>query len=171
MRPDIVLGLDPATRASGWAVLAVDGHAQTVRGSGVYHARGEDRLGQLAAIYEWALGLVDQWAPAVVAVESVYFGINAQTTIRLAEVGAVVRLAASHAGAVVVDIAPAARVGAVGLQGQPGKAAITKAVNLIFGLDLVDDNEADAIAIASAGAAILHGQRMGLAGLSPGGRP
>lgn len=165
--PDrILIGFDPATRASGWAVLAV-GDQEVIRASGVYRAPGTDRLGRLAAIYEFVLGLVDQWAPVLVAVETVYHGPNAATTIKLAEVGAMVRLGAHHAGAAVLDVSPAERVQAIGLSGRPGKGEIVDQVNLIYGLTvspISDDNEADAVAIAAAGAVGLRLEAVGLTG-------
>ena len=161
----IVLGLDPATRASGYAVLQGD----RVLDAGVYVAvgapeSGGHRLAQLAEIWRWAVALVCQWQPAVVAVETVHHGPNAHTTIRLAEVGAVVRLAAHHAGRAVVDISPAERGAAIGVGGRFTKADIVRAVNLIYGLDLEDDNAADAVAIAAAGAQYLQREALGLQG-------
>lgn len=165
MYPELVLGLDPATVASGWAILAVNGADQEVRNCGTYRAPGKERLGQLASIYEWALGLVDQWAPVLVAVETVYHGPSPRTTIRLAEVGAVVRLAAHHAGAVIVDIAPSERIGAIGLGGRPDKADLIRAVNVLYRLELSDHNAADAVAIAAAGAVDLKRSALGFPGL------
>lgn len=161
----ILIGFDPATRSSGWAVLAVGGQ-EVIRASGVYRAPGTDRLGRLAAIYEFVLGLVDQWAPVLVAVETVYHGPNAATTIKLAEVGAMVRLGAHHAGAAVLDVSPAERVQAIGLSGRPGKGEIVDQVNLIYPArpPISDDNEADAVAIAAAGAVGLRLEAVGLTG-------
>lgn len=159
----VVLGLDPATRASGYAVLQGD----RVLEAGVYVAvgapdSGGHRLAQLAEIWKWAVGLVCQWQPAVVAVETVHHGPNAQTTIRLAEVGAAVRLAAFHAGRAVVDVSPAGRCQAIGAPTSAAKADIVRAVNLIYSLDLKDDNAADAVAIATAGAQYLQREALGL---------
>ncbi len=161
----IVLGLDPATRASGYAVL----QGNRVLEAGVYVAVGKPggaghRIAQLAEIWRWAVGLVCQWQPAAVAVETVHHGPNAQTTIRLAEVGAAVRLAAFHAGRAVVDISPAERCQAVGAGARAGKGEILRAVNLIYGLELEDDNAADAVAIATAGAQYLQLEALGLQG-------
>lgn len=168
MTDRILIGFDPATRASGWAVLAV-GDQEVIRASGVYRAPGTDRLGRLAAIYEFVLGLVDQWAPVLVAVETVYHGPNAATTIKLAEVGAMVRLGAHHAGAAVLDVSPAERVQAIGLSGRPGKGEIVDRVNMLYPVypaapPISDDNEADAVAIAAAGAVGLRLEAVGLTG-------
>jgi len=160
MSDRIVIGLDPATRASGYAVMQGD----RVLTAGFYRALGEDRMAQLSEIYSWARFLVIKQAPngdkPLVAVETVWHGPNAQTTIRLAEVGAVVRLAAHRAGAVVVDVSPAERCKALSLPVTAGKGDVMRAVNAIYGVELMDHNAADAVAIAAAGAAIYKGEEM-----------
>ena len=158
MSDRIVIGLDPATRASGYAVMEDD----RVLVASFYRARGVEacgnRVAQVAEIYSWARFLVVKWAlngaRPLVAVETVWFGPNAQTTLRLAEVGAVVRLAAHRAGADVVDVSPAERCKALSLPVTAGKGDVMRAVNAIYGLEVMDHNAADAVAIAAAGAGI-----------------
>lgn len=155
----VIVGFDPATKASGWAILGLDGDRETILKAGTFRPVGLDRMGALANLYTWARDLVKLWTPAAVAIETVYHGPNAQTTIRLAEVGAVIRLAVMHAGAgilEVVEVAPAERAKVLGLGGRCTKADIVAAVNLIYGLELSDHNAADAVAIAAQGAAFLR---------------
>lgn len=161
MSDRIVIGLDPATRASGYAVMQED----QVLEAGLFRAQSVkvlgNRVAQLNEIYQWAKFLVVKRAMngarpllAIVAVETVWYGPNVQTTLRLAEVGAVVRLAAHRAGAVVVDVSPAERCKALSLPVTAGKGDVMRAVNAIYGVELMDHNAADAVAIAAAGAGI-----------------
>ena len=164
----VIVGLDPATRASGFAVVAGD----QVLSAGVYVAVGKPgggaghRIAQLAEIFRWCSDLMIEWQPAACAVETVYHGPNARTTIRLAEVGAAVRLAAHFCGVALIDITPAERCAAVGVGGAAAKAEVLRAVNLLFGLDLADHNTGDAVAIAAAAAAVLRARAM-VAGVDP----
>lgn len=160
----VVLGLDPATRASGWAALAVAGDIERVIESGVYHAAGSDLMGRLVALYGFAGDLVKKFDPALVCVETVFHGRNAQTTIALAQVGAAVRLGAYAMDApVIIDCSPAERCGAVGLSGKAGKTEIVSAVRAIYSEDIRNNNAADAVAIAAFGAAWLRREALGLA--------
>lgn len=160
----VVIGMDPATTVSGWAVLGLGNGAEWVLKAGVF-APGADhgRLGILAELFEWAGQMVSEWRPALVAVETVYHGPNPKTTIRLAEVGAVVRLGALLCGGEVCDVAPADRCRALGLAGNASKAEVLTAVNRIYSCELTDHNAADAVAVASAGGRHLRRVALGLA--------
>lgn len=160
----IVIGLDPATRVSGYAVLGLADGCEWVLKAGVFQPKAEGRLGILADLFMWAGELVDNWDPVLVAVESVFHGPNPSTTIKLAEVGAVVRLGALLEGARVFDVAPAERCRALGLAGNATKAEVLDRVNLIYSCELTDHNATDAVAVASAGGRQLRCEAMGLAG-------
>ena len=151
--PDrVILGFDPATKASGWAALGLEAGAEFPIEWGTHNAIGMELTGRLAAIFEFVREKVRHYRPVVVVVESVFHGPNAKTTIALAGVGAAVRLAAHLEGAAVLDCAPAERLGALGLGGKASKAEVLEAVRRIYSIPVRGHNAADAIAIAAWGA-------------------
>src|SRR5262249_33964431 len=96
-----VLGLDPAAAgATGYAVLDSDGkYHQVVRYGAlrVPRVRQKESPGAvLQEIHELVGELVKQFAPTVIAVESVFTALNMRTALRLAEVRGVVLLAAAQ---------------------------------------------------------------------------
>lgn len=159
----VAIGFDPATRASGWAVLAVAGNIERVIASGVYNAQGADLLGRLVGLEGFAYELGREWSPDLVAVEAIFHGPNAKTTIALAQVGAAVRLGVYRAGAApILDVAPSERAVAVGLSGSASKGDIGRAVRAIYLVDVSDHNATDAIAIAAVAGAELRREASGL---------
>lgn len=159
----VAIGFDPASRATGWAVLAVAGDIERVIGVGVYNAQGADLLGRLVGIEAFAYELAREWSPDLVAVEAIFHGLNAKTTIALAQVGAAVRLGAYRAGSPpILDVSPSERAVAVGLSGSASKGEIGRAVRSIYEIEVFDHNSTDAIAIAAAAAAELRREAAGL---------
>ena len=155
-----VLGLDPSTVATGWALLAVEGRDEGVVASGVYHPPKGSLDERLAAAYHWLNGIDVTHDPHVLAIETPFFKLNARTLAVLAGLGAAFRLAATLAGMRVVEITPAGRCTGIGLAGNASKSQVLYTVNAIYGLNLTDHNEADAVAIAAAAAVKLREARL-----------
>lgn len=150
---NIILGLDPSTVATGWAVLALDGYNEGITASGVYEpSPGLAFDDLLMEAYTWCLGVVQVHLPDTLAIETPFFALNAKTLAMLAGLGAVLRLAARLQGMEVHTVAPSERCTALGLSGQASKEQVLHAVNALYNLNLENWNESDAVAVAAAGA-------------------
>jgi crossover junction endodeoxyribonuclease RuvC len=147
-----ILGIDPSTVATGRALLVAENGQETVESMGVFAPRGEDLNNKLLNAYDWMQQLIEVTTPNVLAIETPFFRLNAQTLITLASLGAAYRLAAMRAGLRVVGIPPAMRCTAIGLAGDAAKDRVRHTVNAIYGLDLTDHNISDAVAVAAAAA-------------------
>ena len=161
----MVLGLDPAATATGWAVVEREDGAERVVFAGVCRPEAAGRLAILSGLYHWGRALVETRELDAVAIEAVYHGPNAKTTILLAEVGAVLRLAALHGGIKsgrILDVRPAERLSALGLRGNASKGEVVRAINTLYGHELTDHNAADAAAVALAGLGKLRCAELGL---------
>lgn len=105
-----VLGVDPGTQVVGFGVI--EGTARLGRPArllecGVVRMRPSDGLPRkLAAIHAGVGELLDRHRPDVVAVEGVFFGRNARTTVVLGHARGVILLAAEEAGVPVTEYAP-----------------------------------------------------------------
>jgi crossover junction endodeoxyribonuclease RuvC len=94
-----VLGVDPAVAgATGYGVIEVDGNRARLMRFGALrlpeHATFAVRLREIHFLIS---GLVEQFAPDAVAVESVFTALNIRTALKLAEMRGVVLLAAAQA--------------------------------------------------------------------------
>ena len=147
-----ILGIDPSTQATGRAILEVAGREETVGALGVYKPRGANLDEKLLDAYEWMQQVIEQLKPDVVAIETPFFKLNAQTMFTLASLGAAYRLAATRAGLRVIEVPPAKRCTAVGMPGNASKAQLLYTINAIYHLHLTDRNIGDSIAIAAAAA-------------------
>lgn len=147
-----ILGLDPSTVATGWAILDVQDRDEGVTASGIYHPEGSSLDARLLDAFHWTRGTLEMHEPTMLAIETTFFKMNAQTLISLASIGAAFRLAATAAGIPVVEVAPAQRCKALGLAGNAAKNQVLYTVNAVYNLTLSDHNEADAVAVAAAAA-------------------
>lgn len=145
-----VLGIDPAT-TTGWAVLQNGRHVSS--GSIRFDSKTEtQRYGQAHAFF---IGLIDRWAPSVVAFEQV---VRTHQSTRAANVyGGIVGCLMAAIWRVkpeleIRGIYPAVlKKFATGSGKAEKKAMIAAACRRWPGITILDDNHADALFLALAG--------------------
>lgn len=92
----IVIGIDPGTRATGYGVVATGDGAVSLQECGVIRTDASDRLEQrLRTIFEGLQEVFDRNPADVVAVERVFHGKNAHTSLILGHARGAVLLAAT----------------------------------------------------------------------------
>jgi len=94
-----ILGVDPAvTGATGYGVIEIDGsNARPMRFGALRLPSRATFAVRLREIHFLISGLVEQFSPDAVAVESVFTALNMHTALKLAEMRGVVLLAAAQA--------------------------------------------------------------------------
>ncbi len=94
-----VLGVDPAVAgATGYGVIELDGsRARLMRFGALRLPASATFAVRLREIHFLISGLVEQFTPDAVAVESVFTALNIRTALKLAEMRGVVLLAAAQA--------------------------------------------------------------------------
>jgi crossover junction endodeoxyribonuclease RuvC len=104
-----VLGVDPGTSVTGFGVVtAAPARMGLLIECGVLRSRTTDSLpNRLKAIHEGIRELLGRHRPDIVAVEGVFYGSNARTTVILGHTRGVILLAAAESGIPVVEYAPA----------------------------------------------------------------
>ena len=104
-----VLGVDPGTAVTGFGVVtAAPGRNGLLIECGVLRPRATDTLpNKLKAIHEGVRELLGRHHPDVVAVEGVFYGANARSTVILGHARGVILLAAAESGLPVVEYSPA----------------------------------------------------------------
>jgi crossover junction endodeoxyribonuclease RuvC len=104
-----VLGVDPGTAITGYGVVdAVPARPGRLIECGVLRTRARDPLpGRLQQVYEGLADIIARHRPDVLAVEGVFYGSNARTTLILGHARGVVLLAAAVADVPVIEYSPA----------------------------------------------------------------
>jgi len=155
-----VLGLDPGLSLTGYGCVAADPTSPAggrLVEAGVLRLPSRRPLAERLQALETDLAQVlDDLAPAVVAVESVFHhGRNPRTAIMMAHARGVLLLGAARRGLEVVELPPATVKRAATGSGRADKAQVQAAVAARLGLDGPPEppDVADAIAIAFAAAA------------------
>lgn len=147
-----ILGVDPAVAgATGYGVIDFDGQrARPMRfGALKLPSRMTFSL-RLREIHFLISGLVEQFNPDAVAVESAFAALNVKTTLRLAEMRGVVLLAAAQAQIPAHSYSPREVKASVSGTGAASKAQVQQMVRSV--LDLPDEPQpmdaSDALAVA-----------------------
>lgn len=142
-----VLGVDPGSRATGWAVLDFDPGPSIVE-AGVLRPPTSGAFSErLGALHRGLLSVLDRFAPHAAAVERVFSGINPQSLIALGEARGVLILALSERSVPVHDLTPAEIKRAVTGTGLAEKEQVRRMVTSFIGRRLALD-AADAAAAA-----------------------
>ena len=149
-----MLGIDPAAAgATGFGVIESDGRRCRVLRFGALRPVAPLRGGNathLREIHALVAGLIKEFQPEGLAVESVFAAINIKTALRLAEVRGVVLLAAVEAGIPSFDYSPREVKAAVAGYGHAGKQQVQEMVRALLGMTETPEpaDAADALAVA-----------------------
>jgi crossover junction endodeoxyribonuclease RuvC len=152
-RPFCVLGLDPAAAgATGYGVVESDGRRCRLLRFGALRpaTRSSPPAARLREVHALVAGLIDEFAPDGVAVESVFTSFNRKTALRLAEVRGVVLLAAAQAGVPTFSYSPRQVKASVAGYGHAGKEQVQQMVRALLGMSETPEpaDAADALAVA-----------------------
>jgi len=159
-----ILGIDPGYAIVGWGVLDFEqGRCKVVDFGAVTTPAGMDFPKRLKLIYEETYALMEQYRPAVLSVEKLYFSNNKTTGIDVAQARGTILLAAEQHNMEIHEYTPMQVKQAVVGYGKAEKKQVMEMTRRILGLQEVPkpDDTADALAMA-----ICHGH-VGGSGLGP----
>ncbi len=145
-----VLGIDTSLRSTGYGVLAVAGSKMTALACGnIRNAPKLPLTACLKAIYGKVVELIAEFAPDVMAIESVIYGKNAGTMLVLGEARGAVLSAAALAGLEAYEYEPRRMKKAICGNGLAEKEQIQRMVKTLLALpELPQNDAADALALA-----------------------
>jgi crossover junction endodeoxyribonuclease RuvC len=147
-----VLGIDPGVSRCGYGcVEGGPGKSPRVVGVGVLTTPTSDALPvRLAALDVDLRALVAEFRPAVVAVERVFFQVNARTAMSVGQASGLALVAAAQAGCEVVQYTPNEVKQAVAGYGSAPKEQVQRMVQTLLGLAEIPrpPDAADALALA-----------------------
>lgn len=147
-----VLGVDPAVvGATGYGVIELDGStARPMRFGALRLPKRVTFAARLREVHFLVSGLVEQFQPDAVAVESVFTALNMRTALKLAEMRGVVLLAAAEARIPVHSYTPREVKASVTGYGAASKQQIQQMVQSVLGLPELPQpaDASDALAVA-----------------------
>ncbi|MGB8361193.1 MAG: crossover junction endodeoxyribonuclease RuvC [Acidimicrobiia bacterium] len=145
-----VLGIDPGLSTTGYGL--VEGtHPPTAHCAGVIRTDKEkDTPERLDELYDGLVGMIEETAPDVIAMETVFTNRNLQTAMSVGRASGVTLLAAAKARIPVFEYVPTAVKAAVTGDGSANKKQVQIMVAKLLGLADAPKpaDSADALAIA-----------------------
>ncbi len=145
-----ILGIDPGSRATGWALVIRDGNRYRLESSGVIRPSAKKgRSFLLADLHHKLSVLLEELAPDCAAVESSFSGRNPKTGIALAESRGAILAGLGHRDIEVHSYSPAQVKSAVVGHGRAEKQQIIYMVVRLLSLsESPPSDAADAMAVA-----------------------
>ena len=150
-----VLGIDPAAAGpTGYGVVESDGRLCRLLHYGAVKVAAKRRKecagAALQDVHARVCGLIDEFSPDAVAVESVFTALNMRTALRLAEVRGVILLAAAQHGVLVYSYAPREVKASVTGHGHADKRQMQLMVRALLSMNETPEpsDAADALAVA-----------------------
>jgi crossover junction endodeoxyribonuclease RuvC len=149
-----VLGVDPAAAgATGFGVVEREGsRCRMLRFGAVRPPAQRDHTSHthLREIYDVIAGLIDEYRPDALALESVFAALNIGTALRLAEVRGVVLLCAAQAGIPSFSYSPREIKATIAGYGNAGKQQVQYMIRSLLGIGEIPEppDAADALAVA-----------------------
>jgi len=146
--PVRVLGVDPGSSATGWALIVAEGNRYRLEATGVVRPKGDDRAGRLADLERRFLEVVERARPDCAAVESSFSGRNPRSGLALAESRGVIMAVLGRSAIATSSYSPAEIKSAIVGHGRAEKQQIVYMVTRLLGLTSKPAQDAaDAIAV------------------------
>lgn len=149
-----ILGIDPGTRVVGYGLVEGDGCGVpgfVAMGSFRVARAGRD-YARLLAIHESVCALVARYAPSVAAIESPFYGKNAQSMLKLGRAQGVAIAALVECGVEVQEYAPRKVKLSVTGRGEATKEQVKMVLDSVYtgmGISGLEDyDSSDALAVA-----------------------
>jgi crossover junction endodeoxyribonuclease RuvC len=146
-----VLGVDCGGEYTGFGVVEGDGRALTCLTTGAIRLVPREAMElRLKKVFDGLSTLITEYRPDVVAIEDVFYSVNAKSALKLGHVRGVAMMTAAHHGLSVVTYAPLAIKSAVVGYGRAEKSQVQVMVARLLHLDELPQpaDAADALAIA-----------------------
>ena len=146
-----ILGIDPGTNILGFGVIGINSHGPHYVDMGVFDLRKiKDPFEKLANIFAGVTELIEEHKPDCLAVESPFYGKNAQVILKLGRAQGAALTAAVMKGIPVAEYAPRKAKIAICGNGAASKEQVAMMIQKTLKVDLDPKylDATDALAIA-----------------------
>jgi len=153
-----ILGIDPGSRTTGYALVDSDGTSSARVASGCIRVGHAAWPGRLGLIFSEVAALVQEYAPQEMAVEQLIFARDPVAALKLGQARGAIICAALQGGVQVHEYSPKSVKQAVVGTGAAEKSQVQHMVKVLLSLgELPAEDEADALALA-----LCHAHSLGL---------
>jgi crossover junction endodeoxyribonuclease RuvC len=133
----IILGIDPGTRFLGYGLLRITNDKVTVLQYGVLNLTKYTTQGaKFLKIHERVLGIIEEFLPDEIAVESPFFGKNIQSMLKLGRVQGMIMSLAFSKSIPIAEYEPKKIKQSVTGNGNASKEQVAKMVEIIANIKL-----------------------------------
>lgn len=139
----IILSIDSGIEKTGFAVF---NGAKYVTSALITTPKTDSTEIRLMKIYDHLKKIFVKYRPGIVVVEQLFFFNNQKTAIRVSQAQGVVLLLAAQNDIEVKFLTPLQIKQTVTGYGQADKKSVQKMIRLVNGIDIKQDDEADAVA-------------------------
>ena len=145
-----VLGIDPGSRSTGWAVVTREqGRYRALAAGAIRPPTDGEMPDRLLAIAEGLTGLLRLHSPDVVAIEAIFAHKSSTSALILGQARGVALLCAAQAGLRVFEYNASTIKSSVAGSGRADKEAVGRMVAVLLGGEVSGPHDAvDAVAIA-----------------------
>jgi len=104
---DIILGIDPGTQVTGYALLKIANNRMSLVAVGtIFMEKYDDHYDRLSCIYDRVTELIKNYKPNILAIEAPFFGKNVQSMLKLGRAQGVAMAAALSYKLPVIEYSP-----------------------------------------------------------------
>lgn len=150
-----VFGIDCGTECTGYGIVECDETAREPKlvalgANGIRLSKKDSMPQRLALVYAELTALIEAHRPDIIAIEEVFYSVNAKSALKLGQVRGVALLAAANAGLPVAEYAPLTIKSTVTGYGLAQKEQVQFMVTRLLNLASIPEpaDAADALAIA-----------------------
>jgi crossover junction endodeoxyribonuclease RuvC len=145
----VILGVDPGSRDTGFGVIQEEREKLLHLASGRIHAGSRPALeNRLRQIYDGLTELIQQHQPQALALEEIFLASNVRSAFILGQVRGVVLLAAAQSSLPIFQYSATTVKKAVVGYGQATKAQVQLMIEHLLGLKITNEHAADALAVS-----------------------
>jgi crossover junction endodeoxyribonuclease RuvC len=148
---EIILGIDPGTRITGYGVIKVrHSHIEPIDFGCIRPPTQQELPARYLALFNGLEKLLTQYSPDAVAIETQFVDKNVQSALKLGMACGALLVAAARHGIPIFEYTPRkAKLAVVG-SGRASKQQVQKMIQLLLKLPLLPEPEdaADALALA-----------------------
>ena len=147
----ITLGIDPGFARCGYAFIESKNSVYKIVDCGLIETfQNEEYNQRLKKIFDELNSLIIKYKPENAAIEELFFSKNTKTALKVAEARGIIILALTINNIDFMEYKPKEVKSQITGNGNANKEAVIKMINLFTGSKIIQDDTADAVAIALA---------------------
>lgn len=147
----ITLGIDPGFARCGYAFIESKNSVYKIVDCGLIETfQNEEYNQRLKKIFDELNSLIIKYKPENAAIEELFFSKNTKTALKVAEARGIIILALTINNIDFMEYKPKEVKSQITGNGNANKDAVIKMINLFTGSKIIQDDTADAVAIALA---------------------